>query len=149
MAEPTTIGALVAGLLLAGGRLVADGALKEAGKAAVTALRDRLTRENGVTTLDLLDLLDRVEEAPALRGAVEQDIDASPAPRDADTLALVERLRAAIDALPREHLPAYAIEDSVIEAGRDLVARRVEGIRATTMTAGRDIDIGGVKAPKR
>ncbi len=144
MPEPVTIGTLATGLLLAGGKLLAEGALKEAGKSLVMALKDRLTRENGVKTLDLID---RVEQTPALRAGIEQDIDDSTAPDDPQTLELIEALRAAIDAIPAEQRPAYAIEGGTFEAGRDLIARRVEGIRNARMKAERDIDLSGAKSP--
>ncbi len=142
MADPT-FGALVVSLLVAGGKLLADGALKEAGKTLTVALTERLSRDNGVKTLDLIG---RVDETPALGETIAQDIDASPAPDDPETLALAEELRAAIDALPRAQA-AYAIESGTFEAGRDLIARRVEGIRNANMIAARDIDLSGAKSP--
>lgn len=140
--------AFVVDLLVAGGTLIAKGVFGEvgkgAGKDAYERLKARLQRENDVKTLDLVD---RVEETPALKGTIEQDIAASTAGSDPETLQLVEELRAAIATLPQKIQAAYAINGGEFTAGKDIIARQVEGLKGVTMKAGGSIELSGAKSP--
>ena len=139
---------LVIDLLAAGATLIAKGVFgeisKSAGKDAYDKLRAQLQKKHNVKTLDLIE---RVEETPALKATIEADIENSDAGADAETLRLVEALRVALAELPPETKAAYAIEGGRFEAGKDIIARQVEGLRNVEMKADGSIDLSGAKSP--
>ena len=135
-------------LLLQGGKLLAGKAVEEfgkgAGKAAFDALKARLSGDHGVKTVDLID---RLEQTPGLRSTIEAEIEQSGAGKDPELLALAETLRAAIEELPEATQVAYAIEGGTFKAGKDIIARQVEGMRNVDMEAGGNMDFSGARAP--
>ena len=140
--------ALVVELLTSGGAMLAKGVLGEVGKGtakdAYTALKKRLEEKHEVKTLDLID---RASDTPALKEAVEADIDNSGAASDQETLRLTEALRAAIADMPKETQIAYAIDGGRFVAGEDIIAREVAGLRNANMKAEGSIDLSGAKSP--
>ncbi len=143
------IAALLYPLLSAGAALAATEAVKAVGKSAATdaydALKTRLRDTFGVRTVDLID---GVTENPALEPAIRADLARPEIVRDDEIRELATTLKAAIDAIPADDVPRYALDvRKAIEAVRDVNLRDIEGIRAESISAGQDLILENIKAP--
>ncbi len=136
-------------MLLAGAKLLATSAAGEfakgAGKTAFEALKARLT-EKGAASVAL------IEQAPAnptYADLIRAELERPAIAGDETALSLAQALSEAIAALPEPALAAAAIDRSVIRAVRDANLSDIEGMRDTTVEGGQDVNITGVRAPKK
>lgn len=121
------------GLLTVGAGLAASGAASEfgkgAGKAAMEALKGRLSRVFGV-------------EAPSEAALAKPEIAA-----DDEVRRLAALLLAAIEAAPEHERAPYAVDIREIRSKGALRFTDVEGVRADSVVGESDVTFEGIKAP--
>ena len=143
------IATMLYSLLSAGAGLMASAAAGEfakgAGKAALDALKDRLTGAHQVKSLPLLE---DARTNPAFAQAIKSDLAKPAIAEDADLLTLADTLRHAIEALPAAAQAPAAVEIETIRAGGNLLFDTVEGIRSKLATSKGDMTFKNVTAPK-
>jgi hypothetical protein len=134
---------LLYSLLTTGAALLATNAAGEfakgAGKTAWEALKARLAGAHAVRGLDTLD-------KPAFAETIKTELAKPDIAADTEVLRLAETLRAAIEALPQPEV-RRAVDVDTIKAGRDVLIRAVDGLKAGTIDAGQDAVIENVRLP--
>jgi hypothetical protein len=143
------IAATLFALLSAGAALAAQSAVgefaKSGGKAAFDALKARLT---GAHNVESLDLLERARSKPGYAAEIKAELANPGIAADPEVASLAADLRAAIEALPKATLTAYAVDIETIRAGGALLFRNVEGVKAKSAESVGDMTFRGIKAPK-
>ena len=120
---------------------------KSAGGAAFDALKKRLTENDH---MDSIDLLDKAADKPGYQMAIKDDLDRADLAADSELKQLAETILSAIEAIPQDARPTVAIDADAIRAKGNQLFRNVQGgIRAGTIEAGGDQIFEDITAGKR
>lgn len=139
---------LLFSVLVSGAKLAAVGAVTEfakgSGKAALEALKNRLSSQHSMKSLPMLE---EAETNPAFEAAIKAELAKPEIAEDEELLQLAETLRKAISALPIDTQASYAVNIDEIKAGGVLLFEAVEGVRAKSATSKGDMTFKDIKAP--